>query len=64
MLKVFVLLIVVGGVVRLTLEWQLKKHWRIALGVPLSLFCAPRHHHWSTPARPSGTEELRCGSWK
>ncbi len=37
MLTVFVLLIVLGGVVRLALEWQLKKHWGITIGVPQAL---------------------------
>ena len=37
MLTVFVLLIVVGGVVRLALEWQLKKHWGVTIGVPHAL---------------------------
>ena len=37
MLTVFVLLIVVGGVVRLALEWQLKKHWGITPGIPQAL---------------------------
>ena len=37
MITLFVLLAVAGGVVRLALEWQLKKHWGITLGVPQAL---------------------------
>jgi|TARA_B100001059_G_scaffold3808_1_gene3085 hypothetical protein len=37
MITLFVLLAFAGGVVRLALEWQLKKHWGITLGVPQAL---------------------------
>lgn len=37
MITLFVLLACAGGVVRLALEWQLKKHWGITLGVPQAL---------------------------
>ena len=37
MITLFVLLAFAGGVVRLALEWQLKKHWGITLGIPQAL---------------------------
>ena len=37
MLTLFVLLAVAGGILRLVLEWQLKKRYRITIGVPQAL---------------------------
>jgi hypothetical protein len=37
MITLFVLLAFAGGVVRLALEWQLKKHWGITPSVPQAL---------------------------
>ena len=37
MITLFVLLAVAGGLLRLVLNWQLKKHWGWSIGVPQAL---------------------------
>ena len=37
MLTLFLLLAAAGGVFRLVLEWQLKKRYRITIGIPQAL---------------------------
>ena len=37
MITLFVLLAVAGGLLRLVLNWQLKKHWGVSIRVPQAL---------------------------
>ena len=37
MITLFVLLALAGGLLRLVLNWQLKKHWGVSIGVPQAL---------------------------
>ena len=37
MITLFVLLAVAGGLLRLVLNWQLKKHWGVSIGVSQAL---------------------------
>ena len=37
MITLFVLLAVAGGLLRLVLNWQLKKHWGVSIGIPQAL---------------------------